>query len=249
MGVRLRLAWGGMKHRPRWDIVASDARKPRDSGYLEVVGMYDPLPTLGGHKIVRLVPNRIRYWLSVGAQPTGTVSGLLKKAGIVDDRGKLVLHQSKPRDLRPQDAALMGVAAAAAIKAHRAGPKDEGYPNLGIRRKRREEKRAKAMAKLMAQAEAEAEAGGAGGDDGCGSGARSLPAQASPTEGQEAADRMRRATERAQAELVPGTASAVGEEEEQVGLAEEGGQAAGPVAGEEQAAASEGPPDAPGKDK
>ena len=148
MGVRLRLTWGGMKHRPRWGIVAADARKPRDSGFLEVLGMYDPLPTVGGHKVVRLVPHRIRYWLGVGAQPTPTLFGILKKSGIVDERGKVVPTKGRVRDAAGRESPLMGVAAEAMLKAQGVkGKGSEGYPNLGKRRARREEKRMAAKPK------------------------------------------------------------------------------------------------------
>jgi small subunit ribosomal protein S16 len=68
----------GRKHRPYYRIVAIDGRQPRDGKYIEELGSYDPL-VASGEQGVRLKPDRIKYWLSVGAQPSEKVAILLKK--------------------------------------------------------------------------------------------------------------------------------------------------------------------------
>jgi len=82
MSVSLRLSRGGSKKRPYYKIVASNSRAPRDGKYLEQVGTYNPLLAKDNSDRVRLVEDRVRYWLGVGAQPTDRVARLLDKAGI-----------------------------------------------------------------------------------------------------------------------------------------------------------------------
>jgi small subunit ribosomal protein S16 len=82
MSVSLRLSRGGSKKRPYYKIVASNSRAPRDGKYLEQVGTYNPLLAKDAEDRVRLVEDRVRYWLGVGAQPTDRVARLLDKAGI-----------------------------------------------------------------------------------------------------------------------------------------------------------------------
>src|SRR5262245_14994008 len=68
----------GRKHRPYYRIVAMDARQPRDGRILEELGSYDPMVRNTDER-VKLTPARIKYWMSVGAQPTEKVAVLLKK--------------------------------------------------------------------------------------------------------------------------------------------------------------------------
>ena len=64
-----------------------DARAARDSRAIEQLGFYDPLEQ-DQAKAVSLKEDRVKYWLSVGAQPSETVRGLLKKVGIDPTPGK-----------------------------------------------------------------------------------------------------------------------------------------------------------------
>ena len=79
MPVRIRLARFGRKHLPFYRIVAADAKAPRDGRHLEILGTYNPLPTSTGDKHISLNFDRIRYWVSVGAQPSDRVAWLLGK--------------------------------------------------------------------------------------------------------------------------------------------------------------------------
>mmetsp|Transcript_23870 Transcript_23870/g.32821 ORF Transcript_23870/g.32821 Transcript_23870/m.32821 type:complete len:106 (+) Transcript_23870:33-350(+) len=83
MVVRIRLARFGRKHLPFYRIFVADARAPRDGKHLEVVGTYDPIPQRDGNKHVALNILRIKYWLSVGAQPSDRVAKLLGQAGVL----------------------------------------------------------------------------------------------------------------------------------------------------------------------
>ncbi len=82
MAVRLRLKRMGRRHRPFYRIVAVDRQKQRDSRVIEELGHYDPV-NHAPEQQVTLNRERIEYWLGVGAQPTQTVHGLLRKDGIV----------------------------------------------------------------------------------------------------------------------------------------------------------------------
>jgi small subunit ribosomal protein S16 len=68
----------GRKHRPYYRIVAIDSRQPRDGRILEELGSYDPMVKNTDER-VRLKPDRIKYWVSVGAQPSEKVSVLMRK--------------------------------------------------------------------------------------------------------------------------------------------------------------------------
>jgi small subunit ribosomal protein S16 len=83
MPVRIRLARFGQKNRPFYMIFVADSRAPRDGKHLEVVGHYDPIPSKDSHKHVGLHIDRIKYWLSVGAQPSDTVRRILSQAKII----------------------------------------------------------------------------------------------------------------------------------------------------------------------
>ncbi len=78
MAVRIRMKQLGRKHRHFYRIVAIDGRQPRDGRVIEELGSYDPMVPNTDER-VRLVPERIKYWISVGAQPSEKVAVLLKK--------------------------------------------------------------------------------------------------------------------------------------------------------------------------
>ena len=80
MSVRLRLTRVGGKKDPMWRVVVADQRSPRDGRVIEIVGQYNPQTT---PSTIVLNEERIREWLSKGAQPTGTVRKLLRTQGIV----------------------------------------------------------------------------------------------------------------------------------------------------------------------
>ncbi len=68
----------GRKHRPYYRIVAIDRRQPRDGRVLEELGTYDTSVN-NSEERVKLLPKRIKYWLSVGALPSEHVTVFLKK--------------------------------------------------------------------------------------------------------------------------------------------------------------------------
>jgi small subunit ribosomal protein S16 len=78
MSVKIRLARHGAKKRPFYRIVIADSEAPRDGRFLEVVGTYNPLTDPAQ---VDLKQERVKHWMSQGAEPTDTVKSLLKKEG------------------------------------------------------------------------------------------------------------------------------------------------------------------------
>ncbi len=78
MAVCIRMKMLGRKHRPYFRIVAIDRRQPRNGRIIEELGSYDPMIRNTDDR-VKLKPDRIKYWISVGAQPSERVATLLKK--------------------------------------------------------------------------------------------------------------------------------------------------------------------------
>jgi len=83
MAVKIRLARAGAKKKPYYKIVVADARAPRDGKFLERVGSYNPILPKQSQDRVILTENRIKYWISVGAQPTKRIEKFLKQAQLI----------------------------------------------------------------------------------------------------------------------------------------------------------------------
>ena len=81
MAVKLRLKRFGRRHCSTYRLAAVDSRRPRDGRVIEELGFYRPAGK-GTAAQATLEVERIRHWLSVGAQPTETVGQLLKQHGI-----------------------------------------------------------------------------------------------------------------------------------------------------------------------
>jgi small subunit ribosomal protein S16 len=65
--VVIRLARGGAKKRPFYNIVVADARERRDGRFIERVGFYNPVAS-GNAESLRVAIDRVTHWKSVGAQ-------------------------------------------------------------------------------------------------------------------------------------------------------------------------------------
>lgn len=121
MALRIRLARGGAKKRPYYRIVVADSRMPRDGRYIEKVGSYDPMLGKDDPNRVRLVEERIRHWLSVGALPSDRVARFLGRADIMPmpavpaNQTKQHLPKAKAQErMREAEAAAKAAAEAAA---------------------------------------------------------------------------------------------------------------------------------------
>ena len=84
MSVKIRLARRGSKKRPFYHVVVANSRDARDGSFIEKVGTYNPMLQKEDDKRVTLVVDRIKYWLSVGAQPSDRVLRFLSDAGITE---------------------------------------------------------------------------------------------------------------------------------------------------------------------
>ena len=78
MAVRIRLTRVGATKRPSYRVVATDSRTARDGRGLDILGFYDPLTEPA---TVKLDGDRLRDWISKGAQPSETVTKLMRQAG------------------------------------------------------------------------------------------------------------------------------------------------------------------------
>ena len=78
--VKIRLRRMGAPKQPSYRIVAADSRAPRDGRFLEILGHYNPRTD---PVTLEVKEERVRYWLSQGAQPTEAVARLLKQKGIL----------------------------------------------------------------------------------------------------------------------------------------------------------------------
>lgn len=79
MSVKIRLARGGAKKKPVYQVVVADERCPRDGRFIEALGQYDPRQE---QSLMNFKEDRALEWLNKGAQPTDTVRRLLRGAGV-----------------------------------------------------------------------------------------------------------------------------------------------------------------------
>ena len=74
--VVIRMARGGAKNRPFYNIVVADSRMPRDGRFIERIGFYNPKAALSEQKF-RLALDRVEHWVGQGAQPSERVATLV----------------------------------------------------------------------------------------------------------------------------------------------------------------------------
>ncbi|MBC7138264.1 MAG: 30S ribosomal protein S16 [Defluviimonas sp.] len=96
MSMKIRLARGGSNKRPHYSIVASDSRMPRDGRFLEKLGTYNPLLAKDSEDRVKMDLERVKYWLSHGAQPTDRVARMLEAAGVLEKAVRNNPQQGEP---------------------------------------------------------------------------------------------------------------------------------------------------------
>ncbi len=90
--LKIRLQRGGRRNHAHFRVVVGDSRNgPKSGRFIEVLGSYEPK---SGE--VTLNADRIKYWLSVGAQVSGTVHNFLIDNGIVEGKKQNVLPKKTP---------------------------------------------------------------------------------------------------------------------------------------------------------
>ena len=112
MSVKMRLSRGGSKKRPYYYVVIANSTSPRDGKYIEQIGTFNPLLKKDNPERTKLNTDRIKHWLSVGAQPTDRVMRLLDQAGLAKREAS-----NNPEKAKPKKKAQERTAAAEALKA------------------------------------------------------------------------------------------------------------------------------------
>ena len=111
MSVKMRLSRGGSKKRPYYYVVIANSTSPRDGKYIEQIGTFNPLLKKDNPERTKLNADRIKHWLSVGAQPTDRVMRLLDQAGLAKREAS-----NNPKRALPKKKAQERAAAAVAAK-------------------------------------------------------------------------------------------------------------------------------------
>jgi small subunit ribosomal protein S16 len=78
--VVIRLARGGAKNRPFYQVVVADSRSRRDGRFIERLGFFNPNLKEGASDAFRIAMDRLSFWTAQGAQLSPTVATLVKKA-------------------------------------------------------------------------------------------------------------------------------------------------------------------------
>jgi small subunit ribosomal protein S16 len=117
MALKIRLARGGSKKRPYYQIVVADARSPRDGRFLEKIGSWNPMLGKDDEKRVELDAERIAHWIAQGAQPTDRVLRFLDEAGVAKREAKNNPVKAKPGKRAQERAAEKAQKAADAAAA------------------------------------------------------------------------------------------------------------------------------------
>ncbi len=118
--LRIRFLRAGKKNRPFFRIVATDSTNPPQGGrFKEKLGFFDPLK-----REVKLKSERIKYWISVGAQPSDRVHNLLIKEGIIKGE-KVAVHSRSKKQVSEVEKGKEGIAEAPKEKKEKI-PEKEG---------------------------------------------------------------------------------------------------------------------------
>jgi len=127
--ISMRLTRHGAKKRPYYHIVVADSRSPRDGRFIEKVGSYNPMVPKENADRVKFNEERVKHWISVGAQPTDRVARLLAAANL----GPSYEQRNTPKKSAPRAKtqermkieAELAAKAAEAAKAAAAAPVEE----------------------------------------------------------------------------------------------------------------------------
>jgi len=131
MSLRIRLSRGGAKKRPYYRIVVADSRSPRDGRFIERIGTYNPMLAKDAADRVTLKEDRIKHWVSQGAQPSDRVVRFLAAVGMCEKPAipqqtkknqpkRKTLERMAEKEAKAKEAAEAAEAAAAAAAAEAA---------------------------------------------------------------------------------------------------------------------------------
>ncbi|HKJ62456.1 MAG TPA: 30S ribosomal protein S16 [Hyphomicrobiales bacterium] len=96
MPLKIRLSRGGSKKRPYYRVVVAEATAPRDGRFIEHIGHWNPLLPKDHEDRVKLDEDRVKHWLSVGAQPTDRVLRFLDEKGLAKRPARNNPNKAKP---------------------------------------------------------------------------------------------------------------------------------------------------------
>lgn len=117
MAVKMRLSRGGTKKRPYYYVVVAHGTAPRDGRYIEQIGTFDPMLKKDDPNRIKLIDDRIKHWLSVGAQPTDRVMRLLDIKGFAKRTASNNPEKAKPKKKAQERAAAAAEKAAKAAQS------------------------------------------------------------------------------------------------------------------------------------
>ncbi len=112
MSLKIRLARGGTKKRPHYNIVIADSHSPRDGRFIEKIGFYNPLLPKDHADRLKLDLEKAKAWMAKGATATDRVHRFLADAGLVKP-----LTKNNPDKAKPKKKAQERAAAAAGASA------------------------------------------------------------------------------------------------------------------------------------
>ena len=122
MPLAMRMSRHGAKKSPFYQIVVTDSRAPRDGRFIEKVGTYNPALANDNPERVKLNAERVKYWISQGAQPSDRVARFLFAAKL----GPKVEYRDAPKKSAPkakaQERMKTNAAAAEAAKTAAEAP-------------------------------------------------------------------------------------------------------------------------------
>jgi small subunit ribosomal protein S16 len=122
MSLVIRMARAGTKKRPFYHIVVADSRSPRDGRFIERLGYFNPLLPKEKTERLKLDLEKVKAWMTKGAQPSDRVMRFLDAAGILKRPKRNNPEKAVPRKERKAKEEADKAAAAAAPKAPAASP-------------------------------------------------------------------------------------------------------------------------------
>jgi small subunit ribosomal protein S16 len=114
MALKIRLARGGTKKRPHYNIVIADSRSPRDGRFIEKIGFYNPLLPREHADRLKLDLDKAKAWIAKGATASDRVHRFLSDAGVTKPRVHNNPEKAKPKKKAQERAAAAAKAAEAA---------------------------------------------------------------------------------------------------------------------------------------
>src|ERR1700719_3857965 len=128
MALTIRLARVGAKKGPQFRVAVADSRYPRDGRFIEKLGTYNPMLPKDSKERVHLELERIKHWISKGAQPSDRVLRFLDAAGVLKRKPRNNPEKAVPRAERKAKDEAAKEAASKPAEAPKAAPAAAAAP-------------------------------------------------------------------------------------------------------------------------